>query len=780
MELRDLRYALRSLRKSPGFVTVAVLALGIGLGLSTTMFAVLDAVVNPPQPYQNADRVWQVHAWAYPRERLTLQDLYRAARAQVRSFDAFLPNYEETAPIQTGSAIAEGRVLHVPAAWFGVLGLRPALGRTFAPADGDGVAVLSHWMWRRVHGFGRDLSGVHVMIGDRSYAVVGVMAKESSPTTGAAAWVPLLPADEARATGHPVVRLRKEVTIQEASGELSALNGRLNGQYASRPLAYGLRFGSLRERPEEVRDIHRAMVGASLVVLLIACVNLAHLMLARGIAKRRELALRMALGAGRPAAVRIMVAEAGLIILAGIALGAVLAVWGADVLESQMPAELSWVGILQPQLSWRVFGWAALAAGASAALFGLVPAVEVISKVSLSEPLKDAAGTTTGRARSRYSPLVVAEVGLALVLMMGGALLLRTVHQLRRITYNFETETLLLARVFAPMRDAAFPDPQQALFAAQSVPGVRDAALEVEGHARGNAVMAELSEDSTRLLPTGGYPVVSANYLRVHGLPVLKGRDFEAGDATGNGVAILSAVAAARLYPRQEAVGKMLKLGGRGSRAPWIPIVGVARTPMLNATSEEVADPRFWIVAPIPPMRMTTLLVRAATADPRVAWRLGRALRLLVAKGWAGVYGFNEVRDREIASRAFLAKVFVGMGAVGLALAALGLYGVLAYAVTQRMREFAVRVALGAEERTLFRLVLHHGLVMMLAGIGVGAFGAMAAAFLLNAVLFEIYPVDALSLVAAEATLISAGLAAALGPAFRAMRADPIEILRAT
>ena len=780
MTLHDVRYALRSLKKSPGFLTVAILALALGLGLSTTMFAVLDAVVNPPLPYRNSDRLLYLYLWANPREKLTQADLIEAVRGRVHSFDAVLRSSDAIVPVESKGGVGDVLVRSVTPEWFQVLGLRPARGRTFGRSDGDNVAILSRWMWRRLAGSDGSLAGAHVTIGDRSYAVVGVMSAQASPTNGPAAWLHLLPADELRATGRPIVRLRPGVTVAQASAELNALQTDLIARYGARRGAYGIGLGWLRQRPQEVRDIHRAMVGAALAVLLIACVNLAHLMLARGLARRRELALRMALGAGRPAAVAVMVAEAGIIILAGVALGAVVTVWGADVLESRMPAEMSWVGILQPQLSWRVFGLAALAAAASAALFGLVPAAKVVSKVSLTEPLKDASGTTTGTTRGRYSPLVMAEVGLALVLMMAGALLLRTVHQLKGLTYNFETATLFEARVTMPGRDILPPDPQQLLTAVLSVPGVRDAALQVTGQAAGKAVMAEMSEDSTRFLVTDGYSVVSPSYLRVHGLPILKGRDFEPGDAAGGGVAVLSAVAAARLYPRQEAVGRMLKLGGRGKNAPWIRIVGVARTPMLTAATEDVAAPAFWVVQPIPPGRVTGLLIRTGTPDPRTPWRVTRAFRQVAPRGQAEVSSFTAARDRAIASRAFLAKVFVGMGLVGLALAALGLYGVLAHAVTQRMREFAVRLALGAEQDAMFRLVVHDGLVMLLAGIGVGAFGAMAAAFLLNAVLVEVYPIDAVSLAAAEAALIGVGVGAAWAPARRAMRADPIEILRAT
>jgi len=306
------------------------------------------------------------------------------------------------------------------------------------------------------------------------------------------------------------------------------------------------------------------------------------------------------------------------------------------------------------------------------------------------------------------------------------------------------------------------------------------AALEGSAAAPGAAVTGELSEDTTRLITMPAYSLVSAGYLRTHGLPVLHGRDFEPGDAAGDGVAILSTTAAARLYPRESAVGHMVKLGGPASKAPWVRIVGVARTPVLLSIEAELAPVLVWVCRRLEGWPTAFVLVRSGARDPKVALRVRQAVRGVPDVRAAYVSSFTDERDRELASRSFLAKVFVGMGVVGLALAALGLYGVLAYAVTERTREFAVRVALGAERRTIFRMVMHDGLVMLLAGTGVGAFGALASAYLLNAVLVAVYPTDVISLIIAEAVLIGVGLAAALVPARRAMRADPIEILRAT
>jgi ABC-type antimicrobial peptide transport system permease subunit len=318
------------------------------------------------------------------------------------------------------------------------------------------------------------------------------------------------------------------------------------------------------------------------------------------------------------------------------------------------------------------------------------------------------------------------------------------------------------------------------------VPGVLDAAYQGAGVPMGGAVTAELSQDSTRTIPMRFYGAVSPNYLRVHGLPILKGRDFEEGDVAGDGVAILSSVTAEKLYPGQNPVGRMIKLGSasfnrRGYVAPWIQIVGVARTPLSqDVVIGEVAwDPLVWVARPPGAWRQAWFLIRTASRDPKIGAAINRAIASNPDVGGAWVFPYTRARDAEIASRLFLAKVFVGMGGLGLALAALGVFGVLAYAVTQRMREFAVRIALGAQPGTLFRMVLHDGLVMLLAGTGVGAFAALAASYLLNAVLIGVNPTDALSLTVAEAVLLAVGLGAALVPARRAISANPVDILRA-
>ncbi len=789
----DVRLAWRSLRRAPAFTVVAVLALGLGLGLSTTMFAVMDAVRHPHSPYANGDRIYMLNIRYSVRagQIVTPDALNRMLKERVPALDAIVSFSGTEEPVLFGQQPVQQLVMIVPPEFFDVMGIGPEVGRVFTPSDGDGAVMVSHEVWKRALGGRRDLGGAHLAMGDRTYGVVGVLPRV---TMGPGVYRPLLPSEEGTVSSMPIVRLKRGVPQQEADRELAALARQLTVEYASPDAPWGLklmRWLDVRRRVDQLSDVQVAMVGSALAVLLIACVNLAHLMLARGLDKRRELALRMALGAGRTAAIRSMLAEVALVAVAGLALGALVATWGSRLLDTAMPYDLSWWGVMRAQLSWRVFALAALAALASAALFGLVPAIRVAFDVHITDPLKDEGGTTTGRPR-RYSALAIGEVALALALLMSGGLLLRSVHQLRSAPTGFDAETLLQANLAGRFeyraaaggrRDTIIRiDWGQVVAAARGVPGVAGAALQTWARAAGGALTAEMGADTTRTINTQEYPVVSPDYLAVHGLRILQGRDFEPGDVSGDGVMILSAAAAARLYPHGNAIGRMVKVGSPTAKAPWLRVVGVARTPLepWTAVPRQGGDMPIWAVGPLGKPWRATLLIRTAGRDPSVTMRLWHTLHSLPGVQGSSIEPFTRMRDATLASFNFFARVFVGMGLLGLGLAALGLYGVLRYTVARRLREFAVRIALGAEPRVLFRTVMRDGLVMLLAGTGLGAFVALSAAYLFNSMLIGVYPTDALSLVAAEALLLTVGLAATAAPALRAMRADPAEILRAT
>jgi len=794
MELRDFRYAFRSLKKSPGFVAVAVLSLGLGLGLVTTMFALLDAVKNPYVPYRDPERLYNVSWRWHPRLRIDPFDVYSQVRDHTHSFEALLPVAASFRPLlEVGGESQEVNAAQVSGRFFAVLGLRPRLGRMLTDADaGHGVAVVSDALWRTAFSGRRTLEGASVTLARRDYAVVGVMPRGMDFPYGASVWTPMSDAAERTGAGignfSALVKLKPGVSQAQADTELAALARQLTVRYNAAGAPFYIVLLPVRDNPMRLGDIHYAMLGASLAVLLIACANLANLMLARGVAKRREVALRLAIGASRSAVVWQMFAESAILTAAGAAVGVAAGLWGMRILASSMPRDNWWLGLVLPQLSWRVFALSALAAGGAAIVFGLIPAARVANAVSLDEPLKDGAGTTA-RLRHGTSALAVSEVALALALLMGAGLLLKVVHRLSTYDYNFPARQLLLGWVWSPAFDSS-TTPQRLQFqlsvvaAARSVSGVADAAATSYGQTLGGAVTAELTADSTRILSTSAYSVVTPTFLRAMGLPVLQGRDFEDGDLAGDGAVVLNAAAAAFLYPRQDAVGRMLKLGGPGSNAPWVRIVGICRTALLLTDPGDLSSgrggPEIYVVRAASVGRRTNLVVRVAGDSRKVAVAITRRLRAFAPGGYAGASPYLYSYDAVLSSRTFLAELFVTMGTFALILAAVGIYGVLAYAVNRRLREFAVRVALGAQRSDLLKAVLHDGVVMALAGTGLGAFIALWSAFLLENFLEDVYPTDVVTLVLAESVIIAVTVAASLAPAFRAMRADPVEILRAT
>ncbi len=407
------------------------------------------------------------------------------------------------------------------------------MGRTLTDADaGRAVAVVGNDLWRRKFAGRHSLAGATITFAHQVYDVVGVMPRGMDFPYGSAVWVAM--SDEAERTGaglsrlSALVKLKPGVTRAEADSDLAGVARWLTVRYDVRGAPFWFNVHSLREDPMRLGDLHVAMLGAALAVLLIACANLANLMLARGLAKRREIALRLAIGASRAAVVRQMFVECAVLTVAGAGAGVLLSLWGASLIAHRVPRDVWYLGIVEPQLSWRVFALSALATAASAVLFGLLPAIRVANTVSLDEPLKDGAGTT-GRMRGKYSALVISEVALALALMMGAGLLLKVVHRLTTINYNFPARQLLTGYAFgAVLSDSSRPDErlrfQLAVVAAvKSVGGVLDAAASSAPKLPGNAVTAEMV-DSTRVL--NGATVVTPAYLRTMGLPVLQGRDF--------------------------------------------------------------------------------------------------------------------------------------------------------------------------------------------------------------------------------------------------------------
>jgi putative ABC transport system permease protein len=787
--LRDLRYAMRSLAKSPGFVLVAALCLGLALALNTTTLAMLDAMLFPSLPVKHVDRLFEIRMWGWGwggrRQGPTMWQRYSLLReAHFYEEIGFWGAGPMQATVRVGNDVSEMLVPRVSRNLFPLLGVRPELGHLIGPGSPDNVALISHDEWERSLG-GRPLKGITMSVGDQEYRVIGVLPPEMTFPWYAKVWTAAPLASEQTGAGldfvDPVVLLRPGAW-ESANREMGVLATRLTEMYGivgRNPYAFSLT--TLVPQREELSQIQIALAGAVFVVLLIACVNLASLMLVRGVAKRRELALRMAMGAGRSVLVRHVFTESVIIAGLGACLGLVLTLWAIALLRNRMPPSVATLGLVHPRASWRVFvGGLGVAAG-TLALFGLWPAVRA-SDVDVSEPLKENSGAAIGRRHWRYSPLVITEVALSLVLLMSAALLTKAADRRSNLALGYDPTGLLDVGVwmFRHPSDSVTHLAQGVIARVRAYPGVRAAAL-YGGASPGVVAMSEAYDGTNGILTLDGVDHVSDAFLGTLGISVIAGRGLLPGDER-DGAVIADENAARGLWPDGRAVGRVVKLGGPKSNAPWHRVVGVARSPR---GPQPMADPflrrqgriyEAW--APTRPH--FALAIRTGKLDPDEAVSLRQGIRDMLPPG-ASVFVSPWLSDFDLRLRAqrFLVAVFTLFSAFALLLAAIGLYGVVSYSVTQRMREFAVRVAVGAPAQAVTRQVVHDAAVMVLAGTGIGAFFAMWASQLLGDWLYTVYHTDAISLVIAEAVLLLAGLAASLQPALRAMRANPVEILRA-
>lgn len=571
--------------------------------------------------------------------------------------------------------------------------------------------------------------------------------------------------------------------------ELAVLAARLTSRYGSGAQPFGYRLRPIVFGGRELDPIHLAMSGAALAVLLIACANLASLMLARGVVKRRELALRLALGARRAALIRQLFAESALLSAAGGVVGVLLSVWAIDLLAHNMLRDDWYLGLAVPHPTWRVFAFAFLATAGTSLLAGLLPALRT-SDVEVAEPLKDNTGTTTGKVRWRYSPLVIGEVALGLVLLMGVALLTKAVTRVSGFDFGFPTAGLLSGGISYrrnPGADATRAEMHRVLGRIGSIEGVQAAAAYFGVVPDDFLVISDAYNQAAGFLNSSGVLVVSPAFLRTLGIPVSRGRDFLEGDGAG-GAAIVDEDAARLLWggSGNEAVGRTVKLGDLESEVPWIRVVGVARRARLSFAFDPYykPEPQVYVVSDRYAERATrgfALAARVVGGEALMALRIQRQLQAASPPGVTAYLGrWVERFETRLEARKYLVGVFGLFSVFALALASVGLYGVLAYTVGQRVREFAVRIALGAEPVRVLRLVLHDGAVMLLAGTAIGAFLAMWGARVLDDWLYDVFFTDAASLVVAEVVLLLTGFAACLGPALRATRANPVEILRAS
>jgi predicted permease len=789
---------LRSLRRSPGFVAIATLSLGAALALSTSMAAIIDAMTHPESPFRDAGQLYGVRIFVDSKISPSAKEILDAI-AGLKGVESLATSRWEWRPVITGDRPFDRTgIEYVRPGYFELFGVKPRLGRlpSASQQTEEKTAVVSDRLWRSRFENRTVIRDAIVSIGDHPYTVVGVLPAGTDRSTWTDVWIPDSRPDSG-GLARTLIRLRAGVTDTTMWPRIAALARHYTRTFAG-PRERGFRFAlySLRPNPLEIRDIHRAMVGAAIFVLLIGCANVAALMLARGIARRRDYALRLALGAGRIEIAREVIAEVLVLAIAGTVAGALMTTWIVSIITRATPEDLMWLGVPQPQWTWRVLGLSALAVFATVAVAGGFPAWRA-SRTDPAGPLKEGSGGTTGRPGTRFRWLVMAELALSMTLLVATSLMVKSALKMARYDFGYDAHNIWQAgATFWHDDSLSLADRQRfmdaSLASVRAVPGVRGATM-MFGLCSGDrgTVTTDLTIQGGPAgnyfdpFSRGGCDVVGPGFFGTIGMAVLDGRDFLEGDGESGGAVILDQKTARLLFPHERAVGHMLKLGILASTQPWYRIVGVVRDHVLQFQSfpELGVDSvvRIYVTLPRTQQGAGTIIVHADPRAKNVPLALARTVSAsLPSRVSSSVSYWLEYYDRNLHGAELLALLFTMLGVGSLILGAAGLFSVVSYITGLRMREFAVRIALGATRGNVLRLVLREGLVMALGGTGVGAMLGMWTGFLVWSRLWGVYPVDAAALVGAEVTLLLVTMLACVGPALRATRADPLEVMRAT
>ncbi|MBZ5609964.1 MAG: ABC transporter permease [Acidobacteriia bacterium] len=799
-----LRHSIRALLKTPGFTLAAILALALGIGGNTAMFSLVNAVLLRPLPYRSPERLVIVSQTLQSRAANDASAAdFQDWRDRARSFEQ-MAAFSGSAFNLTGGDRPEKLIgMTVTSGFFETLGVAPALGRGFVAGEdqpgANHAVVLSDGLWRRQFGADPKLIGKNIQISQQSYTVIGVMPRGFrfyGPEYEL--WTPLtLDPDRANRSYHfllAVARLKTGVTLASARAELDVIARQLTAEYPKTNQALGASVVPLDE--ELVGSVRPAMLlfmGAVALVLLIACANVANLLLVRAAGRQTEFAIRAALGAGRGDIVRRLLSESMLLAVAGGALGVFLAQLCIRALVALDPGgipRLDEIGI-----DVRVLAFTIAVSLVTGILFGLAPASQ-LSKIDLNETLKEGSrGASLGRRGGRTrAAFVVAEFALALVLLVGAGLLIRSFAAMLETSPGFRTENLLTMNVSVqPEQYASEPlmaaDFERALEKIRAIPGVLSAAAgtNVPGNElnQGRAFAIQGRPSKAGQIQGAAYLSVSPAYFRAAGIPLLRGREFTAQDRRGApDVVIISDAMARRFFPGEDPIGKRIVCASLQFRARTLgaplprEIVGVVgdvqHVGQGPDRSVEMYAPQMQNVIPF-----TYLMVRTAADPSRLSQAMVRAVNsVLKDSPVAGVKTIEQRRADSVARPRFHMLVVGAFAGVALLLAAIGIYGVMAYSVAQRTQEIGIRMALGADARRVLALVLGNAIKLAGAGVALGLAGAFAATRLMTSLLYDVKPADPLTFTAVALVIVVISALATLIPAWRAAHTDPARTLR--
>lgn len=823
---RSFRIVLRHKR----FTALATLSLAVAIALNTTMYSVLDALVNPRIDMFEPERLYSLQYFGDYRGRVPRELKFEMLTA-LRSFEAVggtirSTQWQEESIAERGDAVFDPRVRTVTVNYFPLTGVQPLAGRLLVPADAAAEprpVVVSERFWKTVFPERRQLDTATFLLGGTPRAVVGVLSSESDfPRAFTDIWQFQHPsAAQGTWLGWGLVRIRPDVTPAQAHAELRVLADRWAALAGDDPRYVSFRMREVAGDSFQLRAFHLALIGAVLAVLLVACVNLANMQLARGITRARELATRAAIGASRRDLLLDLVCEALWIALAGLVLGLLLTLWAMRIVEHSVPPSLAEY-VVRPHMNWRVIGASVGIAGFCLLVVGLLPALRA-SRVDISEVIKSGAGTgRTLKARRVYGSLVVLQLALALALMAGGTLLLRSAAHL----YRMDTPERFERTLFGSLRISPLPtspidfnarppagttepvrrDPRRlvdptavALDRIRALPDVEAAGTAIRRSPAGYTIALADAGGQARQVITGlsfSYQVVSPDYPRAVGMTLHRGRLFQEGEFA-EPLVIVDDQTARYLWPGQDAVGQRIKLARDTARAPWLEVIGVVRhfnfwRPFDRTDQTERMAARMGAVFVLQGGDTTTVgrgqqvdvvvTARAGSAVPSLPLRVrdavlnpGSGTSLPYLQTWLRSTGLDVLRERSN----FIAALFAVFALVALGVASLGVYAIVAHSVSQRTREFGVRIALGATMRDVRTSVLREGNILALSGVALGLCVIALTAGWLGAFLrsaTDQYDSPLFAVVAL--VLYGVAILASWIQARRAMRINPVEALR--
>jgi putative ABC transport system permease protein len=798
---QDIHYAIRRLLKSPGFTLVAVVTLGLGIGANSAIFSVVNGVLLQPLPYPEPDRlVGMYHVTEGDRAPMSgpnFLDVMRAARS-----------------LENGAAVTRSRLIltgegepvrlegaRVSASLFNVLRVRPILGRTFNADENTpgrtNVAVLSHGLWEQRFGSDRGVIGRRIQLDGESTEVIGVMPAGFSFPADRDVWLPIEYdgsfVSKSRGAWYLTVvgRLKPGVTPEQSAAEIETIGRNLAKQYPDENGTIGMTTVPLHEAL--VRNVRRSvlvLLGAVGFVLLIACANVANLLLARAAARESEMAIRTALGAGRARLIRQLLTESVILAICGAALGLLLAIWGVAFLTGMQPQGVPRLEAVR--IDGTVIAFTIVVALVTGVLFGLVPAVHVTSGLATS--LKEGGrGAVSSRGGSRMrGTLVIAEMALAVMLLAGAGLLIRSFVRLQAVDPGFAPEQTLSFELILPDTRYKEDAPRVAFFdrllpELRGLPGVRSAGAVMGLPLSGMAFNISFAIAGRPPVPPAQQPamevrVASADYFSTIGIPIKRGRAFADTDREGTPRVVLLTESAARQYfPGEDPLGKKITLGwGKGPGKPRaggevVGIVGDVKDAGLNEPNPaEIYLPlRQW------PVSAMSVVIRTTTPPTALAEAVRKAVYAVDPNlPVANMRTLDQIVSKSISQPRFYMTLLAIFAAVALVLAAIGIFGVLSYGVAQRTREIGIRMALGAQEATVVTLVVRQALMLVLTGVIAGTLAALFLSQTMTKMLFDVAPTDPATFGGVAALLVAIALLASYLPARRAARVDPIVALR--